>query len=289
MRSIRFAGVVSSVSVETSAAARWEGKGGIELWLTDNIQQVDLYEVAASLCRLLFNTRKANDALLLMTILSSDLRTLRKRGCPGNREFPSFYSPTNCILVVGSMLQWKAPIYALVKEIDETAVASPQTTLELEYMSVPAPVAASDLRALRKPGSHGGYATPLFFNPADWILVVNRIFQQKEDEGAPREALYRRVGKTLFSRPKHEHSGEVNIDRSNIALKTNSFMDGDSKGQPRLGFIDRLFSSKTPPSKVPQVPKKPTIDLVSFTDIGGVAPTTLGIGQLMGIFTSLKY
>ena len=130
----------------------------------------------------------------------------------------------------------------------------------------------------------------LFFNPADWISVVNHIFQQKSEGGVPIEPLSKKVGRTaLFSRPKYEHSESTNVDRSNIVPKTDPPTDGDSKGRSRLGFIARLFSSKTPPSKIPQAPEKPTTDLVPVTDIGGVAPTTLGTDQLMGIFTSLEY
>ena len=90
-RSLNFAGVKVSKSLEPSAAARRRGKGGIELWLTDGVE-VDMYEVAASLCHLLFSTKKANDTLLLMTILSADLRTLQKRGYPGNYEPCSFFT-----------------------------------------------------------------------------------------------------------------------------------------------------------------------------------------------------
>lgn len=39
--------------------------------------------VAISLCRVLFDVPKANDALLFMTILSTDLRALRRRGYNG--------------------------------------------------------------------------------------------------------------------------------------------------------------------------------------------------------------
>ena len=39
--------------------------------------------VAISLCRVLFDTPRANDALLFMTILSTDLRALRRRGYNG--------------------------------------------------------------------------------------------------------------------------------------------------------------------------------------------------------------
>jgi hypothetical protein len=82
-RSLNFAGAKSSKTLETSAIARREGKGAIQLWLAGNAQ-VDMYEVATSLCRLLFDTNKVNDALLFMTILSTDLRALRRRGYNGD-------------------------------------------------------------------------------------------------------------------------------------------------------------------------------------------------------------
>lgn len=89
-RSLNFAGARSSKSIETSAIARREGKGPIQLWLSGNAQ-VDMYEVATSLCRLLFDTYKVNDALLFMTILSTDLRALRRRGYNGNYDAPSHF------------------------------------------------------------------------------------------------------------------------------------------------------------------------------------------------------
>ena len=89
-RSINFTGVKSSKSIEASAIARREGEGAIQLWLTDNAQ-VDMFEIATSLCRLLFYTHKANDALLFMTILSTDIQTLRRRGYPGDCDVPSFF------------------------------------------------------------------------------------------------------------------------------------------------------------------------------------------------------
>ena len=81
-RRLSFAGAKSTTSIETSAIAKREGKGAIQLWLSGNAQ-VDMYEVATSLCRLLFNTYKVNDALLFMTILSTDLPALRRRGYNG--------------------------------------------------------------------------------------------------------------------------------------------------------------------------------------------------------------
>ncbi|KAI5995736.1 hypothetical protein EDC04DRAFT_3147921 [Pisolithus marmoratus] len=62
---------------DASAAAKRIGQGAIELWLSSS-GQVDM--VATSLCRLLFETVKVNDALLFMTILSTDLKALRRRG-----------------------------------------------------------------------------------------------------------------------------------------------------------------------------------------------------------------
>ncbi|KAI0267320.1 hypothetical protein BC834DRAFT_981543 [Gloeopeniophorella convolvens] len=64
---------------EASAVAKRDGKGPIELWLAGNTQ-VDMYEVATSLCRHLFESPKVNDALLFMTILSTDLKALKRRG-----------------------------------------------------------------------------------------------------------------------------------------------------------------------------------------------------------------
>ena len=43
----------------------------------------DECRVAISLNRLLFDAPKANDALLFMTILSTDLRALKRRGYNG--------------------------------------------------------------------------------------------------------------------------------------------------------------------------------------------------------------
>ncbi|KAI0046331.1 hypothetical protein FA95DRAFT_1398210 [Auriscalpium vulgare] len=64
---------------DASAVAKRDGKGPIQLWLAGNTE-VDNYEVATSLCRFLFDAPKVNDALLFMTILSTDLAALRRRG-----------------------------------------------------------------------------------------------------------------------------------------------------------------------------------------------------------------
>ncbi|KAH9901111.1 hypothetical protein C8Q73DRAFT_742765 [Cubamyces lactineus] len=69
----------ASRSQDASAVARRVGRGPIELWLAGN-DQVDMYEVSTSMCRLIFESPKVNDALLFMTILSTDLRALRRRG-----------------------------------------------------------------------------------------------------------------------------------------------------------------------------------------------------------------
>lgn len=60
---------------EVRAIARREGEC-IELW----ISKPDIYEVAASLCRLLFGTNKINSTVLLAMILSADLKFLERRG-----------------------------------------------------------------------------------------------------------------------------------------------------------------------------------------------------------------
>ncbi|CAA7259259.1 unnamed protein product [Cyclocybe aegerita] len=64
---------------DASAVGRRVGSGPIELWIADS-SQIDMYEVATSLNRLIFDSPKTNDALLFMTILSTDLRSLKRRG-----------------------------------------------------------------------------------------------------------------------------------------------------------------------------------------------------------------
>ncbi|PFH51991.1 hypothetical protein AMATHDRAFT_57645 [Amanita thiersii Skay4041] len=64
---------------DASAVACRSGAGPIHIWLS-NVSEVDLYEVATAMNRLLFDRPKANDALLLTTILSTDLKLLKKRG-----------------------------------------------------------------------------------------------------------------------------------------------------------------------------------------------------------------
>ena len=82
-KSIDFAGTKSSKSFGTSATIRREGGGPVQLWLSNN-GQVDMHEVAVSLCHLLLQTHKVTDALLFEILLSKDLHALRNRGYPGN-------------------------------------------------------------------------------------------------------------------------------------------------------------------------------------------------------------
>jgi hypothetical protein len=63
----------------SAVATRLRTGGPLQLWLAGH-SQVDMYEIAVSLCRYLFSTPKPNDALLFMTILSTDLRSLKRRG-----------------------------------------------------------------------------------------------------------------------------------------------------------------------------------------------------------------
>ncbi|TFK44587.1 hypothetical protein BDQ12DRAFT_730629 [Crucibulum laeve] len=78
-KSLNFGDLRLSRNQDASAIAKRFGYGPIQLWLAGN-SQVDMYEVATSLNRLLFESPKANDALLFMTILSTDLRALKRRG-----------------------------------------------------------------------------------------------------------------------------------------------------------------------------------------------------------------
>ncbi|KAH9990216.1 hypothetical protein BJV74DRAFT_837251 [Russula compacta] len=78
-KSLHHGDIRYSQSHDASAVAKREGRGPIELWLAGNTQ-VDMYEVSTSLCRFIFESPKVNDALLFMTILSTDLKALKRRG-----------------------------------------------------------------------------------------------------------------------------------------------------------------------------------------------------------------
>ncbi|KAJ7647485.1 hypothetical protein FB45DRAFT_893565 [Roridomyces roridus] len=78
-KTLNFGDIRKSRTQEASAVAKRVGAGPIHLWLAGNTI-VDLYEVATSLNRLLFDSPKTNDALLFMTILSTDLKALKRRG-----------------------------------------------------------------------------------------------------------------------------------------------------------------------------------------------------------------
>ncbi|KAJ7039263.1 hypothetical protein C8F04DRAFT_1087709 [Mycena alexandri] len=78
-KTLLFGDLRKSRTQEASAVAKRVGSGPIQLWLAQNAQ-VDMYEVATSLNRLLFDSPKTNDALLFMTILSTDLKALKRRG-----------------------------------------------------------------------------------------------------------------------------------------------------------------------------------------------------------------
>ena len=70
-----------------------------------------LSRVATSLNRLIFDSPKANDALLFMTILSTDLRSLKRRGYNGKQDQTTVHSMTitnfQCALVDRILRQQK--------------------------------------------------------------------------------------------------------------------------------------------------------------------------------------
>ncbi len=70
-----------------------------------------LSRVATSLNRLIFDSPKANDALLFMTILSTDLRSLKRRGYNGKQDRTVFHLLTttyfHCALVDRILRQQK--------------------------------------------------------------------------------------------------------------------------------------------------------------------------------------
>ncbi|KAK0455114.1 hypothetical protein EV421DRAFT_1887456 [Armillaria borealis] len=87
-KKLRF-GDAPTRSLDALAYAVYENNR-IVLFLAGNAQVDMYYEVATSLNRLLFESPKANDALLFMTILSTPLRELKRRGYNGAYQLRAF-------------------------------------------------------------------------------------------------------------------------------------------------------------------------------------------------------
>ncbi|KAG2141054.1 hypothetical protein DEU56DRAFT_797004 [Suillus clintonianus] len=68
-----------STEFHVSAEITTEESGRVVLWLKKT-ENLDMYDVAVALCRLLFKTHKKHDVLSLMTILETDKEVLRNRG-----------------------------------------------------------------------------------------------------------------------------------------------------------------------------------------------------------------
>ncbi|GAA5919060.1 hypothetical protein JCM1841_003725 [Sporobolomyces salmonicolor] len=79
IRTLKSAQGLKKSSHAASACAQLAKNGDVALYIAQNID-VDYYEVAMSLCKLLLSKLRPNDALLLLTILQTTLRNLKRRG-----------------------------------------------------------------------------------------------------------------------------------------------------------------------------------------------------------------
>ncbi|KAJ3749126.1 hypothetical protein DFH05DRAFT_638806 [Lentinula detonsa] len=79
VKSLKFGSVNLSKRQAASAVGPKVNRGPLQIWLANDVEP-DMYEVATAFNRLFFETPKANDALLFMTILSTDLQALKRRG-----------------------------------------------------------------------------------------------------------------------------------------------------------------------------------------------------------------
>ena len=257
-RSINFAGVKSSKSLKISAVVKREGKGAIQLWLADNAQ-VDMYDIATSFCRLLFDTHKANDALVFATILSTDLHTLQKRGYNGDYEFPSFFDPSNTmVLVVGRILKQRmAGEYytkAITKEADKPASVLPPPTPSGPVLPAPPPAPKQKPASVRDPATG---ATRLSVTPKTDSFV----------RGGSREK----------SNPSIVNHPAIDAARSSVTPKTDSSVRGGSRGRSKPGLVGHpaLKFSPWDPFGITG-PGEPVTSSGMLT-VGGVIHTTLGI------------
>lgn len=105
-----------------------------ECLITGRVEMVederDSCRVATSLCRLLFETVKVNDALLFMTILSTDLKALKRRGYNG--ASPNFLAV--------SMRQFTIPVDKILRQHqNERKLVEETRSQALKPISVPDP------------------------------------------------------------------------------------------------------------------------------------------------------
>lgn len=95
IRRLSYAGTQSFKSNEVPAIAKKGHSDVVELCLARSTE-VDMHEVATSLCHLLFDTHRVNDAFLFISVLSTDLHVLQKKGFEGNQKVsPCLHHPTN--------------------------------------------------------------------------------------------------------------------------------------------------------------------------------------------------
>ena len=79
VRTLTTAGTLKKDMKAASAYAKLDPKGDVRLFVSSDLE-LDYYEVAIALCRLLLSKQRPNDALLFMTILSTTLKNLKRRG-----------------------------------------------------------------------------------------------------------------------------------------------------------------------------------------------------------------
>ncbi|GAA5980148.1 hypothetical protein JCM10908_001550 [Rhodotorula pacifica] len=79
VRELRTPQGVKRATAAASACAKTLPNGDIGLYISQSLE-LDFYEVAMGLCKLLLSKLRANDALLLLTILQTTLKNLKRRG-----------------------------------------------------------------------------------------------------------------------------------------------------------------------------------------------------------------
>ncbi|KIK67000.1 hypothetical protein GYMLUDRAFT_843929 [Collybiopsis luxurians FD-317 M1] len=79
VKSLKFGTLNLSKRQAASAVGPRVSRGPLQIWLANDVEP-DMYEVATSFIRLFFETAKVSDSLLFMTLLSTPLQALKRRG-----------------------------------------------------------------------------------------------------------------------------------------------------------------------------------------------------------------
>lgn len=157
-----------------------------------------IFRVSTSLCRFIFESPKVNDALLFMTILSTDLKALKRRGYNGASLILLFISLRwlTCLLVDRILRQQKAEREAaekalkearasLISNSSEVTVQDTQTKIPTTHTKIPSTPTGLAIAARSPAASTGtGGLEKMLKRPTSAINELGRFLRTNRSEAS---------------------------------------------------------------------------------------------------------